>query len=344
MTLTLPGHIGTYRSFWNEWLVSDGWRICRTANVFSSTQTPVAANISYIRLRGTEHNDGVFKLASVISWKESLSLPKIFAFPPPLWLWHVSIPKAYRYLAPISKPTTINRAGREVMEVIGSKIQRINNITPQKTTQIEFVRRLGYFALEWKIEKPANYGIYQQFLTDFDSFCRARQLFECKVARLLTWRANWYSTSVPRPLGEWTHLWTPTSRSDDSSPRPLTNSRGPPHSAPGPAVQQSLPSIGGPGEFKFDQVKRRVPAGTHHYDNISALQSTNGSVQKASRLALRVCKKRISRLKNSERKRVLSSTLGNAPPKKRPPPPPPPPPPSGQTDYKERGASAAGLC
>ena len=200
--------------------------------------------------------------------------------------------------------------------MIGSKIQRILNITPQKTSQMKFVRRLRYFALEGKIEKPANYGIYQQFLTDFDSFCRARQLFEYKVARPLTWRANWYSTSVRRPLGEWTHLWTPTSRSDDSCPRPLVTSKGLPLSAPGPTVQQTPPSIGGPDESKFDQVKKCVPAGTHQYDFISALQSTNGS---ASRLALRVCKKRMSRLKNSERNRVLSSTLGNAPPKKRPP-------------------------
>ena len=103
---TQSERLGTYRSFWKEWLVSDGWRIRRMANVFSSTQRRVEANISYIRLGGKEHNDGVFKLARVISWKESLSLPKIFAFPPPSWLWHVSISKAYRNLAPISKPTT----------------------------------------------------------------------------------------------------------------------------------------------------------------------------------------------------------------------------------------------
>lgn len=206
-------------------------------------------------------------------------------------------------------------------KVMGYKIQRILNITPQQTSQVELVRRLGYFALEGKIEKPANYAIYQQFLTDFDIFCRAKQLFEYKLARPLTWGANWSSTSVPRPLGEGTHLWTPTSKSDDNTPRPPATSTQPPRSAPGPTVQRTVRSIAPPGDSKFDQVKKRVPAEIHPHEIISALQSTGGSVQEATEFVLRACEKRISRPKNSESNRVLSSTPGNAPPKKRPPSP-----------------------
>lgn len=161
--------------------------------------------------------------------------------------------------------------------------------------------------MEGKIEKPANYPIHQQFLTDFNSFSRAKQLFQYKVARPLTCRANWSSTSVPRPLGEWAHLWTPRSTSDDHTPRPPATSTQPRRSAPGPNVQQTARSIAGPGDSKFDQVKRRVPAGTHPHDIVSALQSTDETVQEASKPVLRACEKRISRPKHSEGSRVLSS-------------------------------------
>lgn len=70
------------------WLANSSYGDC----VLVSTNTS-AANISYTRLGATEQNDGVFKLDGVISWKESVSLPKIFAFPPPSWLWHIPIPK-----------------------------------------------------------------------------------------------------------------------------------------------------------------------------------------------------------------------------------------------------------
>ena len=87
----------------------------------------------------------------MISWIESVSLPKIFVFPPPSWLWHVPITKGYRFLAPISKPTTINRANREVMEhydkVKGSKTQHSQYYSTANFTdgvcQASWLFRLG---------------------------------------------------------------------------------------------------------------------------------------------------------------------------------------------------------
>lgn len=136
-------------------LASSSYSDCVLVNTSTS-----ATNISYTRPGGTEQNDGVFKLDGVISWKECVSLPKIFAFLPPSWLWHVTIRKGYRYLAPINRPMTTNGADRQVMEhydrVMGSKIQCILNTTPQQTSQMELVRPLGDFALEGKIEKPTT--------------------------------------------------------------------------------------------------------------------------------------------------------------------------------------------
>lgn len=113
------------------WLANSSYGDCVLVNTNTS-----AATISYTRPGATEQNDGVFKLNGVVSWKESVSLPKIFALPPPSWLWHVPISKGYRYFPPISKPTTTNRADREVMEhydrVMGNKIHRILNIRHSK--------------------------------------------------------------------------------------------------------------------------------------------------------------------------------------------------------------------
>ena len=146
-------------------------------------------------------------------------------------------------------------------------------------------------------------------------------MFEYKVTKPLTWCASWSSTSVPRPLGGWTHLGTPTSRSHDNTPRPPATSTQPPRSAPGPTVQQTAPFITGPGDSKFDQMKKRVPGEIHPHEVVIALQSTSGSIQEATDIVSKACEKRIPRPKNSESNRVLSSTPGNSLPKKHSPPP-----------------------